>query len=501
MNTWKTREVKIGKILIGGKNSVKIQSMINIPLDKTDRCLDQIMNLYDNGCEIIRMAIIGNRDIPLLEKLKSSLIKKGYDVALVADIHFLPKAALLISDFVDKIRINPGNFYNPKVEDHFFENLEKLILPLVEKCKKRDVSIRVGVNHGSLSHRIMEKHGNSTLGMVISALEYIDIFRKFDFHQLVISMKSSSSKIMVDAYRLLVLEQMKRGLDYPLHLGVTESGFGLSGRIKSSVGIGALLLDGIGDTIRVSLSEDPVNEISPAKKLSKLKNVATKLSCIDFKKPKQTIKCFFNFDGLKKDEILVDKIDDWEKIKSINPKKIFLKLKMPFSKQFILWHYENKLESEIVLLIDEEDELVLSSEIGALIFDNLIFDICLNSKKSLVEKKQILDEILQGSEKVFTKAQIISCPTCGRTNYNLQKVAKQIKAKTEHLVGIKIAVMGCMVNGPGEMSEADFGYIGSKNNQVNLFVNGMCVKKNICENDAVCELINLIKAHGKWKDQ
>lgn len=380
-----TVEVQIGKLCMGGKNPVRVQSMLNTDTNDTVACVEQAIRVIEAGGELVRLTAQGIREAENLKQIKAELTKRGYgDIPLVADIHFNPKAAEVAAQYVEKVRINPGNFVasiKKDTSDYSDEEFEQERLLLKEKfihfldiCKRHETAIRVGVNHGSLSSRMMNRYGDTPLGMVESCLEILRICRDVDFNRVVISLKSSNTVLMVKAVRLLVERMNVEGFHFPLHLGVTEAGDGEDGRIKSAIGIGALLVDGIGDTIRVSLSEAPEAEIPVA----------------------------FN--------------------------------------------------------------------------------------------------ILQAARVRITKTEYISCPSCGRTLFDLQSTIARIKARTSHLKGLKIGIMGCIVNGPGEMADADYGYVGSGRGLVNLYKKQICVERNIREEDAVEKLIQLIKDNGDWED-
>ncbi len=580
MKKFITREVKIGTVLIGKDNPICIQSMTNTKTEDTLATLNQILALEQCGCAIARVTVQGKKQAYALEKLKNELIKKGCNIPIVADIHFYPPAAFIAADFVDKIRINPGNFAEKRavfqqkpLTDTQYENellkIEEKLFLLIEKLKKNKVALRIGTNHGSLSDRIMTKYGDTINAMVVSAVEYTNICRKYDFHELVFSMKSSSSFVTIEAYRALVKDMLKLGWDYPLHLGVTEAGDLEDGIIKSSVGIGALLLDGIGDTIRVSLTTNPTNEIAPAKRLVELTHSYKREQAIkacyesssllsNTNKAHLAIKIDKNFkidekslmadifylqsDNLglieklkKQNKILISKLDLKDVIrvyslenipKNITEKyvlevstnddlKLLKTLKKPY---FIIFKPENsdldkiqdffnflkeyKLDIPILLNLKYDQDLenlkiLASSQIGLLLFEKQILGILLETK---FDDLDISLNILQACNLKRFKTEFIACPGCGRTLFNLQKTLKEIKDETSHLKDIKIAIMGCIVNGPGEMQDADFGYVGSGDNSVDLYVNKKCVEKNIDEKDAVDKLITLIKRNNKWKE-
>ncbi len=581
-----TRQVFVGSIGIGSNNPIRIQSMTTTDTKDIESTVDQIKKLSDNGCEIVRATVQGKKEALATEKIKNKLLQDGYDIPIVADIHFYPPAALLAAEFVDKVRINPGNFADKRAtfkvleysDDSYLSELariEERFTPLVLKCKKLKKPIRIGANHGSLSDRIMNRFGDTALGMVESAIEFTNIARRCDFHDLVFSMKSSNTKVMLEAYRLLVKKFNELGWDYPLHLGVTEAGFGNEGRIKSSLGIGSLLLDGIGDTIRISLTEDPVNEIDPCRRLV---NFAEKESSYRLFFPYSRKKRSFS-DFLHKDGTVILKTNskiDFDQVKSeVYPDIIWTNypseelFNLAISKNIKVLSKENKfshlqiyeldkltdnlpdnyaillksfserdvdilakldpnfiilsLESRkiqkardffdlisnrnlnIPIILDftykaEADDIIVqfAAEAGSLLCDNIADGICLSAN---LNKEDILStcfSVLQSARMRTVKTEFISCPSCGRTLFDLQEVAKRIRAKTGHLPGVKIAIMGCIVNGPGEMADADFGYVGSSPNKVDLYVGKKCIEKNIDFSVADLRLIDLIKAHGRW---
>lgn len=488
-----------------------------------------------------------------LRKNKKQPFKKSCSIPLVADIHFFPEAALTVVDFVDKVRINPGNYikYNPKT--NFLCDLEEGFLPLIEKCKKLKKALRIGVNHGSLSDRILNLYGNTTIGMVTSALEYAAVCQKHNFHDLVFSMKASNPLIMIEAYRLLVKKMTENQMDYPLHLGVTEAGDEEDGVIKSSVGIGTLLLEGIGDTIRVSLTADPEKEILPAKKLAKLLNTQkedhetvvnevssenkkytyamlevddlgnSSYSNIDALVLKKEKKLFFTKNSLKMPIVSlglektdscayeIDKIsfEDLEILKEKKPSFIFLNInknRIPETRKLKRWLLKNMINVPLIASFEysgslQDVTIEASAEMGSLLFDNVIDGICLKADLSLKEKTDLTLSILQACRKRMVKTEFISCPGCGRTLYDIQEVTRRVKSKTSHLPGLKIAVMGCVVNGLGEMADADFGVVGSAAHKVDLYLGKTCVERNIDFLKADDKLIELLKKEGKWKEK
>lgn len=506
---WKTSVVKVGHIGIGGDHPIRIQSMTTSNTRDVKATVDQILKLSDHGCDIVRVTVQGKKEAEACGEIKNELIKLGCQTPLVADIHFYPPAALLVADFVDKIRINPGNFADARAifkkteysdEEYTKEilKIEERFFPLIEKCKKRGVAMRIGTNHGSLSDRIMNRYGDTPFGMVESAFEFARMARKYEFHNFVFSMKASNPVVMIDAYRLLVREMIKLGWNYPLHLGVTEAGFGEDGRIKSAVGIGSLLLDGLGDTIRVSLTEDPWKEIDPCKRLIKFaqEKAVLRLPEEQFERTKQ--KAIIS-NQLENSITMSGKDQTTWRIEG-SPKYILLE---ECTRKFFEWLKKEKIETPVILKanydLSEEDMVILASmELGSFLIDGLGSGLLISGPN---KTKEFEKNLLQACRLLSFKTDFIACPGCGRTLFDLQEVTKKIKDKTGHIPGLKIAVMGCIVNGPGEMADADFGYVGSKPGKIDLYVGKSCIEKNIDFKDAESRLIDLIKAHGKWVEK
>ena len=564
----KTREVMVGNVGVGGDNPIRIQSMTTSNTRDVDATVDQIIRLADNGCEIARVTVQGKKEAEACEAIKSTLIQKGYTIPVVADIHFYPPAAMLVAEFVDKVRVNPGNFvdrratfktidYDDVTYAAELDKIRETFGPLVEKCKKLKRAMRIGTNHGSLSDRIMNRYGDSPFGMVESALEFARVCREYNYHDFMFSMKASNPLVMIQSYRLLVAEMMKLGWDYPLHLGVTEAGDGEDGRVKSAIGTGSLLLEGIGDTIRVSLTEDPWLEIDPCKRLIDFSNSYQGKGTIPFIETKRDIReikrrytrhvaplhrdgsvilwgdkddqlnvdAFFNGDKiLYEDEILpVLSIDDlngekavvyvkdgdpttWSKLLEKGVEFIMLELTESILHQgryFFEWIQEAKLDLPVILVgnypLSEEDTVIhASAEIGALLADGLGEGLLLKTKLSPEKAASLSFNILQGCRMRATKTEFIACPSCGRTLFDLQEVTQKIRSQTAHLPGVKIAIMGCIVNGPGEMADADFGYVGSGREKIDLYVGKTCVERGIHYSEAVARLIQLIKDYDRW---
>lgn len=607
---WRTREVLIGKVGVGGSNPIRIQSMTTSNTRDVEATVSQIMRLADTGCEIARVTVQGMKEAESCEAIKNALLQKGYDIPLVADIHFYPPAALKVVEFVDKVRVNPGNFVDKRASFKVIEydeasyqqelnRIEEVFSPLVEKCKRLKRAMRIGTNHGSLSDRIMNRYGDTAGGMVESALEFARVCRKLDFHAFVFSMKASNPLVMIQAYRLLVKEMIELGWDYPLHLGVTEAGEGEDGRVKSAVGIGALLLDGLGDTIRVSLTEDPWLEIDPCKRLTAFAKHVLERGIDPFsethrsilsieRKPFPLTSLPLHRDGtvvlaisdqpitgdalgsssvmrgpaivdfvllenadrqaepatlqlLKKcsigllsrsdaqaEAILVrtaqnflereapanpwvlqiEKEEEWKLLKQIQPSFVLFSPKcsrLHEGRKFFQWLKDNHIEVPVILffdyLCDWEDLIIQSAaECGSLLIDGMAEGLCIKAPYDLSFLRNLSFNILQAVRMRTSRTEFISCPGCGRTLFDLQTVTKRIRERTSHLPGVKIAIMGCVVNGPGEMADADFGYVGSKAGKIDLYVGKQCVEKDIGFSDAVERLVQLIKAHGRWKD-
>lgn len=433
--------VKVGDITIGENNHIVVQTMCNTATQNIEASFKQCVKLAKAGAELIRLTTQGIKEVEALKVIKEKLRENGIRTPLVADVHFSAEVALAAAEVADKVRINPGNF----ATDHniAFAQFSKLI----EVCKKNNTALRIGINHGSLDERIIEKYGNTPNGMEKSAVEWIRMAQDNDFNQLIISLKSSNTRIMVDAYRLLYKEFEKSGIAYPLHLGVTEAGNGEAGRIKSAVGIASLLSYGIGDTIRVSLTEDPLNEIPVAKFLAD----------------------YFLTEAKNGGKRIAERVNN-------NP--------VIFEKS-----YNCKTWSEFILSA--------SCDLGPLLLDKIIDDVELHlecdEKFENGDISRFRDELLQASRRKFSKPEYIACPGCGRTLFNLESVFNEVKRRTSHLVGYNIAVMGCIVNGPGEMADADYGYVGEGRNRVSIYRGKTPVYRAVPENEAIDKLLELIE--------
>jgi (E)-4-hydroxy-3-methylbut-2-enyl-diphosphate synthase len=569
-----SREIKVGKVSIGGGNPVRVQSMLTCDTMDTAACVQQTLDLVKVGCEIVRITAPTVKDAANLQHIKKALLDKGCDVPIVADIHFKPDAAMEAAQWVECIRINPGNFADKKkfqnleyTKDAYQEELERIeecFTPLVKLCLERNIAMRIGTNHGSLSDRIMSYFGDTPMGMVESALEYARVARKLGFHNFKFSMKSSNPKVMINAYRLLVskLNELGEDWNYPIHLGVTEAGDGEDGRIKSAIGIGSMLLDGIGDTIRVSLTEDSVHEIPVGRALvdfiQRLNH--NEVSSADAKRPlsfdpfafakreSETIQVNgVKMGGEETTRVAVREND----FHALEPRLAQLGDTVPefvhetceklvevdLSNDSVIEQL-NKLEEPVLVTVkdgtalnpvvafrllaaklnprhpillkdtfdpkeerDGLDTLIASSvHIGAMLCDGIGDAILLRIEKAPGANLRLAYNILQATGCRIFKTDYVACPSCGRTLFNLQSTTARIKEATAHLKGVRIAVMGCIVNGPGEMADADFGYVGGAPNKINLYVGKKPVKFNIPEDEAVERLKDLIKEHGKWVD-
>lgn len=441
----------VGNIAIGGNNPIRIQSMATTDTNDTEGSVAQAKRIIDAGGELVRFTTQGIREAENMKNISARLKADGYTQPLVADVHFTAHTADVAAQYCEKVRINPGNYVDPGrtfrhleyTDEEYAAELSKIeqkLVPFINICKAHKTAVRIGVNHGSLSDRIMSRYGDTPEGIVESCLEFLRIFRREQFDDVVISIKASNTVVMVTTVRLLVKAMDTEGMHYPLHLGVTEAGEGEDGRIKSAVGIGALLTEGIGDTIRVSLSEEPEYEIPVARKI---------------------------VDSIEECIALCAQAEA-----SINDDTITLTIDEPNWETF---------------------QLKAAMATGALLIDRKATKLELCSSRFTREKMTSLaDAILQAARIKFTKTEYISCPGCGRTLYNLQETIARIKAATSHLVGLKIGIMGCIVNGPGEMADADYGYVGAGRGRISLYRGKECVEKNIPEAEAVDHLLRLI---------
>jgi (E)-4-hydroxy-3-methylbut-2-enyl-diphosphate synthase len=570
-----TREVMVGGLGFGGSNPIRVQSMITSDTMDTAACVAQTLRLVEAGCEMVRITAPTVKDAANLKNIREELFRLGYRVPLVADIHFKPDAALEAVKWVEKVRINPGNFADSKkfnVRDYSdaeyaaeLERIRERFTPLVKLCLERSVAMRIGTNHGSLSDRIMNRFGDSPLGMVESALEFARIARDLDFHALIFSMKASNPKVMIAAYRLLVSRLDEEGPDwnYPIHLGVTEAGDGEDGRIKSAIGIGSLLSDGIGDTIRVSLTEDSHHEIPVARALaapfggksaeaSPAPGVKSAWPLFEYSRRSSERVLFDGITGpvavgggetvvvvvpRRVDEAVahkraglgdyqpeliledlpvveVDPLSD-EEIDALNsvtePCLITVRDGVSLEPIAAFRLLASLVDPRHPILIKDTlhpetggeflDHLLTSATVlGSLLCDGIGDAILLRSEETPGQSLRLAYNILQAAGVRIFKTDYVACPSCGRTLFNLQETTARIKASTAHLKGVRIAIMGCIVNGPGEMADADFGYVGGAPGKVNLYVGKQAVKFNIPEGEAVERLVDLIKEHNKWVD-
>ncbi len=645
----KTREVKIGNLLLGNNHPIRVQTMTTTDTMDTMATVEQSIRCIEAGAELIRITAPSKNEAENLQNIKDELRRRGYDTPLVADIHFTPNAAEIAARIVEKVRVNPGNYVDKKkfeqieyTDAEYAEEIERIrerFTPLVLICKEHGTAMRIGTNHGSLSDRIMSRYGDTAMGMVESAMEFLRIARAEDYHQIILSMKSSNPQVMVQAYRLLINHMMEEfGEAYPLHLGVTEAGDGEDGRIKSAIGIGTLLEDGIGDTIRVSLTEDPELEIPVCKdivkryeqtqfkteKSSELKSAAIPsleglggLSPFEYKRRETfevsnigakhvpvVVADFSKFDNITTDNLkdigysydaATDKwnigdaaadyifckkslsfdlpgtlkvilyYNEWlsasDKLKCVpildthqyiddsleksallnfvmidcysagypdQPlNKIFDKLKadktavicfsstnknaMQSIRRMFVKLMNNNIQNPAIVICDSTDTSMdeslihYSIETGGLLLDGFSDGVCFGhyfGNKKVFPKIKLLNSIafgiLQATRTRISKTEYISCPSCGRTLFDLQETTAKIRAVTNHLKGVKIAIMGCIVNGPGEMADADFGYVGSGVGKITLYKGKEVVKRNIDSNIAVDELVNLLKENEAW---
>jgi len=658
-----TREVKVGNLIIGGGHPIRVQTMTTTDTMATEKTVEQVIRCIQAGAELVRITAPSKTEAENLAAIKASLKEQGYTTPIVADIHFTPNAAEIAATIIEKVRVNPGNYVDKKkfeqieyTDQEYIEEIERIrerFTPLVLICKEHGTAMRIGTNHGSLSDRIMSRYGDTAIGMVESAMEFLRIARSLDYHQIILSMKSSNPQVMVQAYRLLI-QQMQAEFNecYPLHLGVTEAGDGEDGRIKSAVGIGALLEDGIGDTIRVSLTEDPELEIPVCKDLVKRypanrikgadmipsitqlpyspfeykRRETIQVSTIGSKSVPVVVADYKNKTALLPSDLMAigyiydESIDKWtitdaaadfiysptellsfdlpgtlrvitspalwemasdtqkylplfnfktyfqatKKSDSINfvevdcygskngirdeqllsiakdPTVVFclsstLSHAMPAVRRMIMRMMELKIQSPVILVTDsawqttDEHLIHFATETGALLLDGFGDGICIGIQGKQVETsvseneagtehaqvsgrnyysnnsvEQFLNStafgILQATRTRISKTEYISCPSCGRTLFELQETTAKIRAVTSHLKGLKIAIMGCIVNGPGEMADADFGYVGSGVGKITLYKGKEVMKRNIDSAVAVDELILLLKEHNAWID-
>ena len=494
----------IGSIPLGGTYPVRIQSMTNTNTLDTTATVAQCIRIIEAGADYVRLTVQGNREAENLSNIKSELRNAGFSTPLIADIHFNPAVAEKAARLVEKIRINPGNYADKRATftktdltdkeyDEELERIHKRVLPLINICRQSKTVIRIGINHGSLSDRIMTRYGNSPEGMVRSAIEFIRIFRAENFNDLVVSMKSSDPRIVVESNRLLVKMMQEEGVAYPIHLGVTEAGEGEEGRIRSAAGIGALLSEGIGDTIRVSLTEDPEFEIPVAREI--LEFLTGSKGRVSVPVPYQSFR--------KRDVNYRPEVITFKDGRYLNEKG------EPFQGgEMLIFNYKtppllserSQKKTFLSPVFAENNPVKLAIDASVLLGRYFILKqpdgICITNRGRVQGEilKDLAFSILQATEARITRNRYISCPSCGRTRFNLQEMVKKVKEATSHLTGLRIAVMGCIVNGPGEMAGADYGYVGTSDGKVNIYRGSEPVLKNISENNAVKELIRLIES-------
>ncbi len=499
--------VQVGQVGIGGENPIRVQSMLNTFTTDTDACVAQSERLIAVGCEIIRLTTQGVKEAANTAEVKKVLREKGYSTPLVADVHFNPAAAEEAALHIEKVRINPGNFANT------LEAIQDKFTKFLALCKEHGTAIRIGVNHGSLNPRMMQKYGDTPEGMTESCMEFLRICKAENFTDVVISVKASNTRIMVQTVRQIVRRMEEEGMNFPLHLGVTEAGDGEDGRIKSAVGIGTLLQEGIGDTIRVSLSEDPEKEIPVAKAIVEFINkkaVAPTLEACGCEEPL--------FNGESYSRRITEAVGEIGGGKA--PVVVLAGDVLPEGINVITLDHANAMGQgrlEIMRLnkagnrmpvvlkrkyeTSDWDELCLyaAMELGAFFIDGLADGICIEAPAFPSEDVEKLSyNILQAARARQTKTEYISCPSCGRTLFDLQETIAKIKKKTSSQTHLKIGIMGCIVNGPGEMADADYGYVGAARGKISLYKGKECIEKNIPQEEAVEKLVELIKSNGDW---
>ena len=618
---WQTREVMVGNVGVGGKNPIRIQSMTTTDTLDTIGTIEQSIRMINAGCEIVRVTAPSVKEAENLQAIRDGLREKGYYTPLVADIHFTPNAAEVAAKIVEKVRVNPGNYsdrkkfeihdYNDETYAEKLDRIRERFIPLIQICKEYGTAMRIGTNHGSLSDRIMSRYGDTPIGMVESAMEFLRIAEDEKYHDIILSMKASNTQVMVQAYRLLVKTMVLEGMNYPLHLGVTEAGEGEDGRIKSSVGIGTLMEDGLGDTIRVSLTEEPEAEIPVAQLLvnryeaRKNHEPIPEINSIPydpfFRKKRET-NTIMNIGGdevpriignmSRKDLITYHDLipfgyiysenrDKWQisdqavdflfigdnsidfeipgtlgiiqnhisledkerhfSFYSLDEKSLIDKNKISFlnicsdisssliaelsqfkktifvldtnnehgyadQRRFFIECMKKTIQNPIIVKRSyrqcSQDELLLYSatDLGGLQLDGFGDGIWIDSSHDAGYVNETAFGILQASRSRISKTEYISCPSCGRTLFDLQETTAKIRARTDHLKGLKIGIMGCIVNGPGEMADADYGYVGTGVGKISLYKGQDVIEKNIPSESAVDALIQLIDFHGDWID-
>ena len=581
-----TVDVNVGGVMLGGKHSVKVQSMTNTNTDDIEASVAQCHRIADCGGDIVRLTAQGVKEAENIGRIRTALREQGCNVPLVADIHFNPKAAFAAAAVTDKVRINPGNFVDPArtfksltyTDEEYEAELKRIhdaLVPFIDICREHHTAVRLGVNHGSLSDRIMSRYGNTAAGMVESVMEFLRVFVEQKFYDVVISMKASNVVVMVEAVRRVVAAMDAEDMHFPLHLGVTEAGFGEDGRIKSAVGIGCLMSEGLGDTIRVSLSEDPEVEVPVAQKLVQYitsreghtpieavpyegydallpvrRKSLTVLDKIGGKKvPALVASCgpddiqgklkpdFYFAGGSITDGThtyplvaLAEFAHDataaaqWVEVKAVASKEQLQVLKglanvvvvataanqnVTGSLQALLHTMVNMgVDCPVVVRVSYPDtdtewlQVKAGADLGTILLNGFADGVwleapCYESEQKVVE---YAFAILQAARLRMSKTEFISCPSCGRTMFDLQTTVQQVKAATSHLTHLKIGVMGCVVNGPGEMADADYGYVGAARHSISLYKGKECIERNVPETEAIPHLVALIKANGDWVD-
>lgn len=542
-STW---PVRVGRVELGGSNPIRLQSMTSTSTMDSEGSVAQIKRIVDAGGEIVRLTAQGVREAENLADIEARLRAEGVDTPLVADIHFNPRAAFAAASRVEKVRINPGNFVDPGrvfkkidyTDEEYAAEIEKIeegLVPLLDICREHSTALRIGVNHGSLSDRIMSRYGDTPAGMVESAMEFLRVCLKHDFRDVVISIKASNVGVMVETVRRLVAAMDAEDMHFPLHLGVTEAGDAEDGRIKSAVGIGSLLADGIGDTIRVSLSEEPECEIPVARAITDfigtLKDggevrpaeipvgydiyAPVRRKSLWAGRLPQVVGLDMSADALDgalhlragdglSDETAAALAAEPERtvvLESADANAIGQMKSLMFAMM------NRGLENPVIIRRDygdaEEDRLIIAAsiELGAMLLAGFADGIWIDSARLDRERlNAIALNILQATRLRISKTEFISCPGCGRTLYDLQSTLRDIKAATSHLKGLKIGVMGCIVNGPGEMADADYGYVGAGVGRISLYKGKECIEKNIPAEEAIGRLVELIKANGDWRE-
>lgn len=480
--------VRIGKVWIGGQYPIAVQSMTNTDTNDTEASVSQIKRIAAAGCPIVRLTAQGAREGENLKPIVATLRAEGVDTAIVADIHFLPEVASIAAEAVDKVRINPGNYRLDRGD------LERL----VAQCRERGVALRIGVNHGSLAKRIFDRYGDTPEGMVASAMEFLERCRALQFDQVVVSMKSSNTRVMVAAYRQLVAAMEQADMHYPIHLGVTEAGAGLEGRIKSAVGIGALLADGIGDTIRVSLTEAPEQEIPVAQLL--VDHFSHRAGSFEVLHPER----YSPYAYRRRSQVQVPVVHS-ESLEGFRILEAVSENPTAELRAAIL-NLEQADEPVVIKRRYETDDLVrmavcAAADLGPLLLDGLADGLWIEAPAFSQEQiREVELMILQAARVRFSHTEYIACPSCGRTLYDIEKTLAEIRSRTSHLKNLRIGVMGCIVNGPGEMADADYGYVGAAPGRITLYKGREVIEKNIPQEEALEHLIALIQAHGDWTE-